>query len=345
MDTLGESVTRISDRQISIAIRVVALCVVVLAVYLGYSAWTISRTQAATTSAGRAIENLRSVVTASPGDAGARVRLAEALASSGDITGSIEQFQAALKIQEDLIPALAGLGSIAMKQKKWTTAEGYWKKIIGLLDKGEMASKDARLDNAYYGLGVVCIELKRYEEAVVNLKEALRIRPAASDTHYMLSVAYRELGYPDKQKEELLITLAFEPANAQANYDVGMLALKEGDLGTAAEFFRMSADKAPEGVDLPQKELDALDAQQSAALRFAEAQELRETNADKALAQARIAAAIDPENAEAVRLVAVLWEEKGSNDRALNAYRRFAELRPNDEIAAEAIKRLTTNAK
>jgi tetratricopeptide (TPR) repeat protein len=338
-------VRRVSDRQLDIGIRIAAVLVLVAGAYLGYSVWWSSKYLVTASPAGRAIDNLRAVVTASPGNALARVRLAEALASSGDVSGAVEQFQAALKIQNDLVPALNGLGAIAMQRKDWRAAEGYWKKVIATLDTTALAPKDMRLEQAYYGLGVVEIELKRYEEAVVNLKEALRIRSSASDTHYMLSVAYRELGYPDKQRDELTITLAFEPANAQANYDLGLLALKDGDVASAAELFRMSADKVPAGIDLPQKELAKLAAQGDAASRLARAQALRETDAAEALKQARIAAALDPTLVEAVRLIAVLWEEQGNNDRALNAYERLQELVPTDAVAAEAIKRLSANAK
>ena len=56
---------------------------------------------------------------------------------------------------------------------------------------------------------------------------------------------------------------------------------------------------------------------------------------------ARIAAALDPKNVEAVRLVAQLWEKTGDKESALNAYRRLVELVPDDKEANDAIKRLS----
>jgi tetratricopeptide (TPR) repeat protein len=161
----------------------------------------------------------------------------------------------------------------------------------------------------------------------------------------MLSIAYRELGYPDKQQEELQITLAFDPNHAQANYDLGLLYLKAGDVASAAELFRIAADTAPDGVVLPQVELDKIAAKGSAADHLAKAKSLVGKSVDAALTEARIAAALDPASVEAVRLVGQLWEKKGEKSRALNAFTRLLEMAPSDAEANEAIKRLSADAK
>jgi Tfp pilus assembly protein PilF len=158
----------------------------------------------------------------------------------------------------------------------------------------------------------------------------------------MLSVAYQRLGLPDMQQQELTIVLAFDPQEAQANYDMGLLLLKQGDVAGAAELFRIAADRAPEGVTDPQKQLDLLG---SAATRLAQAVELQKSDPKRALVDARIAAALEPSSASAVRLVAQLWEANKDPKRAQNAWERLLELVPGDAQATDAIKRLTSNAK
>jgi tetratricopeptide (TPR) repeat protein len=332
------------DRWLDYAIRLVAVVAVVAAAYLGYTYWSSGQTASSVLPAGRAVDNLREVVKARPSNASARVRLAEALAYEGDIAGAAEQFDAALKIDPKMVTALSGIATVAMKQGDFEAAAQYWKRAVDLLDQNVLAGKDVRLEEAYYGWGVCLVELKRYEEAVVSFKEALRITRSASDTHYMLSVAYRELGYVEKQREELALTVAFDPANSQANYDLGLLALKDGDVGTAAELFRMAVHDVPEGIDLPQQELDKLAAAGTADARLAKAVQLRETDPTTALLEARVAAALAPDNVSAVRLVAELWDKKGSTEHALNAYKRLVELVPQDTVALEAIKRLSASA-
>jgi tetratricopeptide (TPR) repeat protein len=334
-----------TDRWLDYALRALVVVILVLAAYLGYSYWTTTQQQAASSPEGRAIENLRRMVLGSPGNVNARVKLAEALAYAGRLDESVEQFQAALKLDPETIAALSGLATIAMERTDYKSAESYWLKVVGLLDTKSAATGDPRLEQAYYGLGVTYIDTKRFEEAVRALKEALRIKSSASDTHYMLSVAYRELAFPDKQREELLITLAFDPNNAQANYDLGLLHVKAGELAIASELFRIAADHAPEGITLPQDQLDTIAAKGSASDRLAKAQALAAKDPAGALTEARIASALDSGSVASVRLVAQLWEKQGNNERALNAWGRLLELAPTDQEATKAIKRLNADAK
>jgi tetratricopeptide (TPR) repeat protein len=334
-----------TDRLLDWGLRALVVIILVLAAYLGYSYWTTTQQKELSSPEGRAIDNLRRMVLGSPGNVNARVKLAEALAYSGRLDESVEQFQAALKLDPETVAALSGLATIAMERKDYKSAESYWLKVIALLDTKSAATGDPRLEQAYYGIGVTYIDTKRYEEAVQALKEALRIKSSASDTHYMISVAYRELDYPDKQREELLITLAFDPNNAQANYDLGLLYLGDKDTATAAELFRIAVDNAPEGITLPQDELDKIEANGDAAERLAKAQSLASKDPAAALVQARIAAALDAGSVPAVRMVAQLWERQGEKERALNAWNRLLELAPTDQEAAKAIKRLGADAK
>jgi tetratricopeptide (TPR) repeat protein len=338
--------TQRKDRWLDIAIRVTAVAIFALVVWIGYLYWANSQTQAVSSPVGRAVENLRKIVTADPGNADARIRLAEAFAFAGRLDDAVTQFDAALKLKPDYMPALSGLASVAMQRKDYKTAETYWLKIISLLENVTTAAKDQQLDTAYYGLGVTYIDMKRYEEAIVALKDAVRIKSSSSDTHYMLSVAYRELKYPDRQKDELNITLAFDPNNAQANYDMGLLILKEGDIPSAAELFRISVDHAPDSkASLPQKELDKLAAKGDAKTRVARARALFDTKPADALIDARIAAALDPASTDTVRLVAQLWEKQGNKERALNAWKRLLEISASDAEADQAIKRLSPDVK
>jgi tetratricopeptide (TPR) repeat protein len=335
-------VTQRNDRSLDIAIRVTTVVVIVLSAYLTYMMWDNSRVQAVSSPSGRAVENLRTAVKAAPGNPDIRVKLAQALAYAGRMGEAVEQYNAALELRKDYVPALSGLATLAMNDKQYATAVTYWERIIKLLE-GTSSSRSPDLEGAYYGLGVTYLEMEKYEEAVANLKESLRMKSSASDTHYMLSVAYRELDYPDKQREELNITLAFEPKNAQANYDSGMLALSEGDIATAAESFRIAENWAPPGVDLPAQELDKIAAKGSASVRLAKAQASKDTTV--ALSEARIAAALDPANVAPVRIVARLWEKLGEKSRALNAYDRIIEMVPGDAQATQAIKRLRPDGK
>ncbi|MDO8964517.1 MAG: tetratricopeptide repeat protein [Coriobacteriia bacterium] len=341
-DSPFDATGRRGDRIVEWAIRIAAALAIGLVLYIGwsyYQDWRLSQTQSP---AARAIANLRNSVGASPNSAILRVRFAEALLANGQRGEAIAQLDAALKIDPEFPSALSALGLIAMDQEEWPKAEGYWIKLIDILSKGEMAKNDQRLADAYYDLGTTLVELKRYEEAVTNLKESLRIKRDASPVHYMLSVAYARLGLPEQQQKELEIVVAFDPNLAQANYDLALLLLKKGDRATAAELLRIAVDRAPTGVELPQQELAKFgDAETHLAL----ARSLKASDPKKALQEARIAAALDTMNADTVRLIAQLWDKTGDKTKAQNAWERLLELIPGDTEATAAIKRLNADVK
>ena len=334
--------TAFKDRWIDIVMWVVVAAVVGLVGYLGYAYLSTQNRERTTSPAARSVANLSAIVRAQPNVAAARVKLAQALAADSRVAEAVTQYQAALKIDPGNVDALSGLGVIAMQRQQLKTAEGYWLKVIDLIGTAEMATKDQRLEVAYYYLGTTYVEMKRYQDAVGYLKEALRIRKDASDTHYMLSVAYRGLNLDDQAQQELDITLAFDPNNAQANYDMGVLRLKAGDRATAAELFRRSIDNAPsDKLALPTAELKKFG---DAAAHLAEAKKLTATDAAKAVVEARIAAALDPKSIDAVRIVARAYEQLGKKPEATTAWQRVLQLSPKDPEAVKATKGVSSGS-
>lgn len=330
------------DRGIRLAIYALLVAILMVGGYLGwayYSDLKLAQTQSPTA---RAVTNLAAMVAKAPENAQARVQLAEAMMSNGQSDEAIEQLQEALKLEKDNISALTDLGLIAMDRGEWKKAEGYWLQLVQLLSGAEMAQKDQRLADVYYYLGTTMVEQQRYEEAVANLKQSIVIKRDSSPVHYMLSVAYARLSIPDMQRQELEIVVAFDPKQAQASFDLGMLDLAAGNVASAAEFFRIAADNAPKGVAAPADQLAKLG---SAADHLANARRLQTSDAKKALAEARIAAALDPKNPEPVSLVAQLWERNGDKVRAKNAWQHLLELVPGDATATAEIKRLSETAK
>jgi tetratricopeptide (TPR) repeat protein len=330
------------DRGIRIALIAVGAAIVIVGGYLAWSVWGNQRLATTQSPAARAVANLAAIVKKTPGVAAARVKLAEAMVANEQLDDAIVQLKAALEIEKDNSTALTDLGLIAMQRREWKLAESYWLKLVDILGATEMASKDAALADVYYYLGTTYVEEERYEDAVANLKKSLSIKRDSSPAHYMLATAYQRLNLPDMQAQELQIVVAFDPRQAQANYDLGIISLAKGDKAQAAEYFRVSADNAPEGVTKPKDELAKLG---TAAVHLASAQRLQVSDPAEALVEARTAAALDPASAPAVKLVAELAEKQKDPTRALNAWERYLELVPGDKTATDAIQRLSANAK
>jgi Flp pilus assembly protein TadD len=327
---------RINSRILGTALRVVTVLVIVALVYLGYTVWSSQQRVTQGTVASRAIDNLVKEVEKNPNNPQARVLLAQALAAAGRVDQAVEQLNYALEIDANSVGALETLGLIAMQRGEWATAEGYWRRIVEIVGKSPMASQDQRMERANHYLGLVLIERNEYEEAVLYLKEALRIRRDASDTHYALAVAYRELGSVSNQRKELETALAFDPLLPEANYDMALLLLADGDRAGAAELLRRSVDNA-KGRAEPAAELEKLGPFED---RLAAAERLSASDAQAALVEARIAIAIVPKDLAAARLVARLLEDLDKKDDAVLAWERVKALAPNDPEATDALKRL-----
>ncbi len=328
---------RFSSRTLGMAVKVVMLLVVVALVYLGYTVWSTQRDVEAASLSSRAIDTLIKEVEADPGNAGARVLLGQALAAAGRVDEAVEQLNAALSIDENQVAALEGLGIIAMRRGEWATAEGYWRRILELTGAGQYASQDLRVERANYYLGLTLIERHDYEDAVLYLKEALRIKRSSSDTHYALAMAYKALGSESNQRKELETALRYDPKIPEANYELGLLLAAEGDRAGAAELFRRSVDGAP-GRAEPQEELDTFGPFEE---RLADARRLEGTDPAAALIEARIALALEPDDLSAARLVAQLLEKLDKTEDAALAWERVLRLAPNDPEATAARERLS----
>jgi len=324
------------DRWLDWTLRVVGLLVIGALAFLAYTVWQGERQQHQGSLAARAIDNLEQMVREDPENPELRILLGDGYRDTGQYADAVKQYDEALKIDNGHQGALMGLALVAMEQEEWRTAEGYLQRAIEVLQKNKFAAQDQRLERAYYYYGTVLIKLAEYEDAVAYLKEALRIRRDDADTHYALSVAYRELGSVGNQRKSLEAALAFVPAMPEANYDLGLLLLADGDEAGAAELFRRSADNAPDRTE-PVLELEKLGPFED---RMAAAAELLQTDPAAALLEARVAISLEPTSVDAARIVARLLQQISTPEEAELAWQRVLELVPEDLEATEALKAL-----
>lgn len=318
------------------AIAAAIVLVLILGGFLGYSVWAQRQANREAMPATRAIESITAQVRKNPNDIGLRMNLAQAFSVAGRDREAIEQYKSVLKLKEDYVPALSGLGFIALQNKEYATGERYYRKIVSLIEGNVGPGRDAQLEIAYFYLGNALMEQKQYEEAASYFKEALRIRRDASDTHYLLAVCFRELGSMDSYRDALDNTLLFDPKHPEANLDLGYLLLKEGDIAGAAEHFRKSADAVPDG-EPPRQALAKLGTSGS---HLAKAKRLIASDPKKAVVEARVAAALDPTSVQAHVTLGDAWIAAGSRKKARQAYRKALELDANNAAAKAGLERV-----
>lgn len=327
-------------RPIDAAIAVVGVLVLVLGAYLGYSVWAQNYSLRNSSPSAREIASLSAKLRANPNNFDTRMRLAQAFAVAGRDNESIEQYKAILSVNKNFVPALSGVGFEYLKQKKWKEGEGYFRKVVSLTEKDTTSVGSSPLETAYFYLGTALMEQQKYEDAVGFFRAALRLRRDSADASYALAVSYRELDNMEAYEEYLLYTLQFDPNMAEANYDYGILLLSKKDLAAAAEHFRTSANAAP-GIDKPQIELDKLGNFEDGLV---EAKKLQPTDPARALVEARIASALDPESVDALALVGQLYEAQKQPDKAADSYRKLLVLDPGNAIASEGLKRVSNGS-
>ena len=323
-------------RPLDAVIAAIAVVVLVLGAYLGYSVWAQGRQIVDSTPAARAVAAVEARVRKNPNDIDARMQLAQALAVAGRDKDAVVQYEAALKISKDFAPAISGIGFLALQRKQFAEGEKYFRRVIAILEPKHKSGPDAQLEIAYFYLGTALMEQKEYEEAANYYKKAILLRRDASDTHYALAFTYNKLGSDSKYREELENTLLFDPKMPEANYDYALLLLKDGDKAAAAEHLRTSITAAP-NVDLPQ---DALEELGPFSDRLAAAKTKAAKDPKAALIEARIAVALEPQNVEALILLGDLAVKTGAKKHAAEMYQRVLVIEPNNASAKAGLEKV-----
>lgn len=323
-------------RPLDAVITAVLVIVVALGGYLGFSVWNTQRSVKQATPASRTLESLMAAVRKDPDNLALRVALAESLAAVGKRSDAIRQYEQILEKDKEHVPAIAGLGVVALGDGEFKMAEAYFKKVLDLTEGDSTAAGSSNIEKAYFYLGTAVMEQKRYEEAAGYFKEALRYRRDNSSTHYLLAVCLREMGLDAAYSEALGNTLLFDPKHPEANYDMGMVLLKEGDRAAAAEHFRTSADARPD-VKLPLEALQKLGPFED---RVAAAKRLAKSDRGQAIVEARIAVALDPRSAEAHVVLGDLYEAAENKNKAREAYTHALGIDANNDAAKAGLERV-----
>ncbi len=318
------------DTILSVIMWTLVAAVITVAVLFAFNVYKVRRAEALATPALRLVENMKTQVRNNPNSAALRIRLGEALAAVGKYDAAVEQFENALKIEPDSVPAYLDLGLVAIAQEDYGAAERFLLRVVELTESDDMSNVNIMRDTALYNLGLVALENEEYEDAIAYFKNALRIRKDASDTYYYLAEAYLGLGETDAAKDQLLIALEFDPNYPEAHFLMGEIYLSEGDEAKASEEFRKAADLAPD-VDIP---IEALNGMGTAEERIARAKEAEEKgDIDAALVHVVVARNVDPENFEAAELHGKLLVLASDTKGALVAYREALDMAPDDDAA------------
>jgi len=323
-----------TDVALIIAAATLALAVIASGAYLGYAIWNARVLEQAATPTARAIEAMYTDMRANPSDVVLRVRLGEALAAAGRYDEAVRELQSALEIDPEHTGAHLMMGVVSMTQRDYSAAEPYFLKVIELTTGIEFQDASDRRELAFFYLGEIALNQKRFDEAAGFFKEALRIRRDSSVTYLNLGLALKGLDETAGAIENFENALVFDPTFAQAHYELGQVYLAKGDRVNAATHLVLAARNAPEQEEPAQALVSLGSADQWAATA---ATALAERDFERALEAALIARVLDEANVEYVRIHARVLEARGSLTDAREVWGEILVMAPQD---AEALDRL-----
>lgn len=279
------------DKVLRWAVVALVAAVLGLGALFGYTIWENRAGESMATPAQRALAELEKFVKNDPNSAAGRVRYGEALATAGMFEEAAAQFQAAVKLDEAHTGAWLDLGLVAMRTDDRASAQKYFEKVVELTEGADYEAINQRRGVAFFHLGEIALDARRYEDAAGYFKGSLRIKKDSSTTYYLLASALHELGDDDAALEQLDAALTFDPNYPEAYYLYGMIHLERKDPVNAAVHIRKALDLSPNSK-LAQEALKRLGTSEEAVKRSAAA--LSAGRDTEAVDQALLARQLDP---------------------------------------------------
>jgi tetratricopeptide (TPR) repeat protein len=102
---------------------------------------------------------------------------------------------------------------------------------------------DARAHN---GLGMAYLAQHRVQEALGELKTAVRLDPGLDEAHYRLGLVFRQLGRVGEAKTEFETAVRLNPQNQKAHGNLGLISMQLNELKEAEEHFSKALQMNPE---------------------------------------------------------------------------------------------------
>ncbi len=201
--------------------------------------------------------------------AGDHVERGIAFSGDGDVEAAIGEFEAALELDPGNAEAHVKLGLIFIDKARYAEAATHFEAALaaepdndaasgGLCvayafdqpDRAEaqcQAALERQPNNAdvHNGLGIALAMQRRYDEAVVAFKEAIRLASDHPWAHNNLGYTYLQQGRLDEAIAELNVALRLNPENALAHNNLGIAYARQGKYDQAIPAYEKALEIDP----------------------------------------------------------------------------------------------------
>lgn len=148
----------------------------------------------------------------------------------GQIDEAIKEYQAALDQQPDFADAYYNLGLAYKKMEQLDNAiEAFTAAIINNINNSE----------AFYSLGTIYLQKGLFNKAMEQFQQALNLKPDAN-IYNAIGTVYLETGLLDEAMTEFQQAIRIKPDYSVANYNLGLVYWKKGEVQKAKEHIQSS---------------------------------------------------------------------------------------------------------
>jgi tetratricopeptide (TPR) repeat protein len=272
----------------------------------------------------------------------------------GRYTDAIAPLKRVIELKPKDEMALSLLGIVYLQLGSLNEAEAYFKRTL------DVNSKNV---DAYNNLSLVYYKQQRYEAAISELRESLSIQPNNADTVRSLASMYLEMGQTEEAIREYKRVIQLDPKSesayttlahlffqknqldeivslysradgkiarsSDALTNLGFTYLFKGDLKQAVKYFNLSNQANPSKPETHYG-LGLINYKQA--------------NLDAAIQEFRQAVLLRKQYPDALRQLAISYEDKGEYIKALYYYHQLLKMSPDDNEAKRGYGATKTKA-
>jgi tetratricopeptide (TPR) repeat protein len=158
----------------------------------------------------------------------AQVVLGDVALERGDLAAAVEEYNAALRQNDGLVPAYLGLGRAAAREGRWAVATGHFRNAV---------ARDPEASEAHLWLGEALMRdpNNNPSAAAESYATAIGRRPDYAEAYLGLAQAQIQLGQVESAGNSLARAIALRPDYAEAFLVRGRLAEQQADENRAIE--------------------------------------------------------------------------------------------------------------
>lgn len=187
----------------------------------------------------QAIEALQKAIELRPSFAPAYVVLGTTLARFVELEAAERMFEKALALDPQIVDAHVSLGLLLAQRKQLVSARGHFQQAI------KLAGNTPAAGYAHYLLAQVLAGERNFEQALIEIENAIRLLPDFSDAYLSQGLIKKRLRDEPGALLAFKKTVELSPGSAKGRYELGAAYLLAGQILPAIEHLQKSLELRP----------------------------------------------------------------------------------------------------